>query len=107
MRGLDERTGSSAIVEGAYRAVQIIYLDQNKWTDLSRAVKYPVDHPELRTVLEVLVEEAKAGRIIVPLTQTNIYETHKINDPQRRHDLAYVQVTLSQGRAFRGRHRGI
>jgi len=50
---------------------------------------------------------ADPGRIIVPLTQTNIYETHKINDPQRRHDLAYVQVTLSQGRAFRGRHRGI
>jgi hypothetical protein len=70
MRGLDERIGSSAIVEGAYRAVQTIYLHQNKWIDLSRAVKYPADYPELRTVLEVLVEEAKAGRIIVPLTQT-------------------------------------
>jgi hypothetical protein len=41
MRGLDERMGSSAIVEGAYRAVQIIYLDQNKWIDPARAVKYP------------------------------------------------------------------
>jgi hypothetical protein len=37
LRGLDERIGSSAIVERAYRAVQIIYLDQNKWIDLARA----------------------------------------------------------------------
>jgi hypothetical protein len=93
------------IVEGTHRAVQIVYLDQNKWIDLSRAVKYPADYPELRTVLEVLIEEAKAGRLVVPLTQTNIYETHKINDPQRRYDLAHVQVTLSQGRIFRGRHK--
>ncbi|MDB5607988.1 MAG: hypothetical protein JWP25_4888 [Bradyrhizobium sp.] len=85
--------------------MQIVYLDQNKWIDLSRAVKYPADNPELRTVLEVLVEEANAGRIVLPLTQTNIYETHKINDPERRHDLAYVQATLSQGRVFRGRHK--
>ncbi len=85
--------------------MQIVYLDQNKWIDLSRAVKYPAEYPELRKVLEVLVEEAKAGRIAVPLTQTNIYETHKINDPERRHDLAYVQATLSQGRVFRGRHK--
>jgi Aldehyde dehydrogenase family len=85
--------------------VQIVYLDQNKWIDLSRAVKHPADYPELRTVLEALVEEATAGRIVVPLTQTNIYETHKINDPERRHDLAYVQATLSQGRVFRGRHK--
>ena len=104
MRGLDARIGSSAIVEGAYRAVQIIFLDQNKWIDLARAVKYPADYSEQRRVLEFLVEEAKANRIVVPLTQTNIYEIHKINDPERRHDLAYVQATLSQGRVFRGRH---
>jgi hypothetical protein len=85
--------------------MQIVYLDQNKWIDLSRAVKYPADYPEQRAVLEVLVEESKAGRITMPLTQTNIYETHKINDPERRRDLAYVQATLSHGRVFRGRHK--
>ncbi len=85
--------------------MQIIYLDQNKWIDLSHAVKYPAQFPELRAVLEILVEEAKAERIALPLTQTNIYETHKINDPQRRHDLAFVQASLSQGLVFRGRHK--
>jgi hypothetical protein len=85
--------------------VQIVYLDQNKWIDLSRAVKCPAEYPELRTVLETLVEEAKARRAILPLTSTNIYETHKINDPQRRRDIAFVQATLSQGLVFRGRHK--
>ncbi|MFT3941546.1 hypothetical protein [Rhodopseudomonas sp.] len=85
--------------------VQIIYLDQNKWIDLLRAVKYPTDFPKLRRVLTRLVEESRTGQVIIPLTQTNIYETHKINDPDRRNDLAYVQATLSQGRVFRGRSK--
>jgi hypothetical protein len=80
--------------------VQIVYLDQNKWIDLSRAVKYPADYPEQRTVLEVSVEEAKAGRIAVPLTLTNIYETRKINDPERGRGLAYVQATFEPGSGF-------
>jgi hypothetical protein len=84
---------------------KIVYLDQNKWIDLARAVKDPDGHPVHYSVLEKLAETAKAGRLIIPLTQTNIYETHKISDPGRRHDLAFTQVILSQGRVFRGRHK--
>lgn len=85
--------------------MRVIYLDQNKWIDLARAVKYPAKHPKLRAVLETLVEEVKAGRVTVPLTSTNIYETHKINNLQRRSDLAFVQSILSKGLVFRGRHK--
>lgn len=42
---------------------------------------------------------------MLPLTASNIYETHKIADPDRRHDLAYVQSVLSRGFVFRGRHK--
>lgn len=42
---------------------------------------------------------------MLPLGASNIYETHKIADPNRRHDLAYVQSVLSRGSVFRGRHR--
>jgi hypothetical protein len=83
----------------------IIYLDQNKWVDVARAVKYPNKYPEHRAVLETLVKEAESGRIIVPLTQTNIYETHKINSTERRFDLADTQARLSQGKVFCGRRR--
>jgi hypothetical protein len=86
-------------------AVRIVYLDQNKWIDLARAVKYPAENPEVRAILELLCQEAQAGRVLLPLTATNIYETHKIGDPERRFDLAYTQATLSAGHVFRGRHK--
>jgi hypothetical protein len=85
--------------------VKIVYLDQNKWVELARAAKFPAEHPEARVVLEVLVREAEAGRLAVPLTNSNIYETHKITKLERRVDLAYVQATLSQGLVFRGRRK--
>ena len=85
--------------------MQILYLDQNKWIELARAVKSPHDFPAEYAVLEALVREANAGRLLVPLTATNLYETHKINMPERRKHLAWVQATLSQGVVFRGRHK--
>jgi hypothetical protein len=84
---------------------RILYLDQNKWIDLARAVKYPAEKPEMRAVLEWLVEELKAGRIIIPLTATNIFETQKINKVERRIDLAHIQATMSAGLVFRGRYK--
>ena len=85
--------------------MQIVYLDQNKWIDLARAVHQPTEYPAQRKVLEAIVQKANAKQLALPLTTTNVYETHKINDPQRRQDLAYVQATLSQGLVFRGRHK--
>ncbi|MBX3497423.1 MAG: hypothetical protein KF769_14380 [Parvibaculum sp.] len=84
---------------------QIVYLDQNKWVALSCAVKAPDDYPALYSVLECCVEKAKAGDVIFPLTQTNIYETYKINVFERRHDVAFTQSSLSQGLVFRGRYK--
>ena len=83
----------------------ILYLDQNKWIELVRAVKSPDDFSAQYAVLEALVEEAKAGRLLVPLTATNLYETHKVDIPERRKHLAWVQATLSQGMVFRGRYK--
>jgi hypothetical protein len=84
--------------------VQIVYLDQNKWIGLARAAKHPAEH-EGRALLTNIGVEVRAGRLVLPLTATNIYETYKINDVQRRHDLASLQAALSQGLVFRGRYR--
>lgn len=83
----------------------VVYLDQNKWIELARAVKHPADYPAQHELLVAIAREVEAGRLILPLTAANIYETHKINDPQRRHDLAILQATASHGLVFRGRHR--
>jgi hypothetical protein len=85
--------------------VKILYLDQNKWVELAQGQKSPADFPARREVLAFLVAEANAGRLVVPLTSTNLYETRKINIPERRDHLAWVQSTLSQGMVFRGRYK--
>jgi hypothetical protein len=83
----------------------IVYLDQNKWIELARAVKHPDDFPPQHALLVAITREAEAGRLLLPLTAANIYETHKINDPQRRHELAFLQASFSRGLVFRGRHK--
>src|SRR5258708_25224004 len=84
---------------------KIVYLDQNKWIDLARAVAAPEGHPEDRTLLEFLCAKVEAGQIRLPLTASNLYETHKLNDPAQRFNLAYTQVTLSGAEVFRGHRR--
>jgi hypothetical protein len=84
---------------------KILYLDQNKWIELAQGQKSAMDFPTQREVLAFLIEESNAGRLIIPLTATNLYETHKINIKERRDHLAWVQSTLSQGKVFRGRYK--
>src|SRR5580704_5831258 len=86
------------------RPAKVVYLDQNKWIDLARAVAAPADHPEDRTLLEFLCAKVEAGQIRLPLTASNLYETHKLNDPAQRFNLAHTQATLSKAEVFRG-HR--
>lgn len=85
--------------------MHIVYLDQNKWVEIARAVKYPDENPDVRLLVEAIVHEVSAEHIALPLTSTNIYETYKINDANRRRELAYVQALLSRGLVFRGRHK--
>lgn len=87
------------------KPVRIVYLDQNKWIELARAAKHPTEYPDIRELLEAISHEVGAGRLILPLSFANLYETHKINDPKRRDDLASIQATLSRGLVFRGRHK--
>lgn len=85
--------------------MRVVYLDQNKWIDIARAVKAPSEFPAEYRVLEALAAFAEAGKIAIPLTSSNLYETHKIANAERRRHLAWVQATLSQGMVFRGRHK--
>ncbi len=84
---------------------RIVFLDQNKWIELAHAVTQPTEFPKQRALLEAISEWIETGRLMLPLTAANIYETHKINDPRRRHDIAYLQACASKGVVFRGRHR--
>jgi hypothetical protein len=82
---------------------RIIYLDQNKWIELLRAEKSPKEYPQQSSLLQGLFSKAHAGEFVFPLSATNIYETYKINDPERRKGLAFLQARLSGGIVFRAR----
>ncbi len=84
---------------------KVVYLDQNKWIELAQAAKAPKDYPVARGILEILCAAVEAGSVRLPLTSTNIYETHKVNRREQRWDLAYTQTTLGKGEVFRGFHR--
>jgi hypothetical protein len=85
----------------------IVYLDQNKWIELARAVKQPEEYTAASGVLALLSDKVAAGDVMIPLTFANIYETQKINDVRQRHELALLQTTLSNGTVFRGRTKRI
>lgn len=84
--------------------MRIVYLDQNHWVKLARARKYPAEYPELQKLLGAVGCAVLDGRVCLPLTAANIYETYKINRPERRKDLALIQSELSRGIVFVGRH---
>lgn len=85
--------------------MHIVYLDQNKWIELARAFKNPAADVELARLAAQIAANVEAGKLILPLSWANIYETYKIQNPNRRHELAYVQTWLSRGTVFRGRRK--
>lgn len=83
---------------------QIVYLDQNKWIEFSDAEKSPDKFPEQFALLQNCVAKASAGDVVFPLSASNIYETFRISDPNRRESRASLQARLSGGIVFRARY---
>lgn len=77
--------------------MKYLALDQNRWIELSDAIADPKANPKHYRILEYLLEEVDAKRLIIPLFQSNIYETHKIKKKDVRTARAYVQCALSNG----------
>lgn len=86
---------------------RIIFLDQNKWIDLLKAECAPLSYQRQYGVLKKLEADFDAHKVVLPLSSTNIYETYKIGDPERKTKLALLQARLSGGLVFRGRHARI
>jgi hypothetical protein len=81
----------------------LVFLDQNAWIALARGAWDKAEFSREHTALSTVVELVRAGVIIVPLTFANIYETMKINCPDRRANMAHTQAFISGGVVFRGR----
>lgn len=81
----------------------VVFLDQNQWIRLLGALTRPESAPEIYAIAKKMEAAVWEVRLTLPLTSANIYETCKINDPNRRARLGYVQAVMSGGLVFAGR----
>ncbi len=73
---------------------RIIYLDQNKWIELARAVSGKAT-PELNQVLDILRESKRLGLNVFPLSLGHFIETNKRRDLESRSRLGSLMWELS------------
>lgn len=78
----------------------IIYLDLNKWIDLSRAYYDRSDGKQFKNVLNLLTKHTKNGNIVIPISLINVFETAKSINRKRREKLARFMVELSDSNAI-------
>ena len=75
----------------------VVYLDQNHWIELAKAIWNPtkVSH-RLRHAAATLVERARAGDLILPVSAGHVIEMGPL-EGRRRSDLCSTILALSRG----------
>jgi hypothetical protein len=75
---------------------KLLYLDQNKWIDLSRAhYRHPKGEP-FRDALAAVRRAVETGKLIVPLSAVAIVEMANDSDAERRERLLRFMIDLSR-----------
>lgn len=82
---------------------KIIFLDQNKWIDLTHAMVDANDHSPLRNLGFKARDAIMHGEMLFPLTANLIIETYKMKDAENRGRIAEIQAKFSQGYVYRDR----
>jgi hypothetical protein len=75
----------------------IVYLDQNKWIDLTKARHGHNDGQKYQDVLKKILEVVKQDKAIFPLSWVHFIETRKKRNLQKRKELAEVMAEISRG----------
>jgi hypothetical protein len=75
-----------------------VYLDMNKWIEITRAMKAgPGNAPEVITLILAAVDRGFAS---FPLSVGHVFETWKAASARRRHDLAPAMAAISKHHAI-------
>lgn len=72
-----------------------LYLDQNKWIDLSRAHYERPDGTPFQPALKAVREAVQSGRLVAPVSIVNLLEATSHKQQKRRERLARFMVDLS------------
>ena len=78
---------------------RIIYLDQNKWIELARALRGK-GSPQLIQVLDILRDSKRLGLNVFPLSLAHFIETNKRRDLQSRSRLGSLMWELCDNRTL-------
>jgi hypothetical protein len=62
----------------------IVYLDQNKWIDLAKALYRADAKPKERENVESLKRAVDAGHLRFPVSEVHLMEAYRIGDRERR-----------------------
>ncbi len=91
--------GAEAILEVGHPAGPrpVVYLDQNQWIALARSLYSPDGlDATVRDGCAALIQLARDGSIILPLSSAHLVETSRRRG-RSRHDLAMTMLQLSRG----------
>jgi hypothetical protein len=77
-----------------------VYLDQNKWIDLARAIHGKPAGLPFTSVATVICAAVDHGRVSFPLSAAHQIETWKRRKATQRHELAAVMMAVSRNHAI-------
>lgn len=78
----------------------IIYLDQNKWLDLARAIIKPKKFPKYVPVASAIQSKSDSGAWQFPISLIHLMETLKRRDIGSRERLAEVMASISKSKSI-------
>jgi hypothetical protein len=77
-----------------------VYLDQNKWIDVMRALNGDPMGDRFRDVALMITAAVEAGDASFPLSSGHVYETWKARRAERRQPLARTMAAVSRNHAI-------
>lgn len=75
--------------------MNIVYLDQKQWIQLSEQHRGDISDPEIAEVLELIERTSSAGKAIYPLSVIHLIETASRSDHDSRMDLLDLMCDIS------------
>jgi hypothetical protein len=77
-----------------------VYLDENKWIDLARAVGGHPEGERFKTAAMMIAAAVSRGEASFPLSAGHMFETWKQKSGRRRRGVATTMLTISKNHAL-------
>lgn len=77
-----------------------VYLDENKWIDLARAVSGHPEGEKFKTAAMMVAAAVNRGEASFPLSAGHMFETWKQKSGRRRREVATTMLTISKNHAI-------